>query len=171
MNKKIAFAMTLVVAAVAVGVAYAYFTSAGSGTGTSAVGADTAFVLHGASASTLYPGTASTVTFTADNPGSGHQQLGTIYLAGVKACYPGAWNGTSCGGGGTEQTTCESVDPGNAPDAAVSDFYMADVSVNHDFAPGAGQPVTPTGTFVMNDLNASQDSCKNASLTLQLSTR
>jgi hypothetical protein len=155
-----------VVAFAAVG-AYAYFTSGGSGSGTASVGTSTAFVLHGSAPTTLYPGTSSNVTFTVDNPGSGHQQLGTIYLASVDA-YPTALDRTN-------QTNvisgCGSVDPGNAANPGTSDFYMADVPVNADYAPGSGQAVTPTGTLKMNDTAVSQDACKNAFLQLNLSTR
>ena len=42
--------------------------------------------IHGTLASTLYPGTTSTVSFTVDNPGNSKQQLGTIHLASIVAC-------------------------------------------------------------------------------------
>jgi hypothetical protein len=117
-------------------------------------------VLHGSAAGPLYPGQSSTVTFTVDNPGSGNQYLNTIHLVSV-AAYPTASDRTNhtnaiatCGG----------------PNSASSDFQMADVTVGHDYAPGNGQAVTPTGTLVMNDLNASQDTCKNAFLELTLTS-
>jgi hypothetical protein len=157
------------IAAVAVvSAALAAFTSSGSGTGSASVGSDTPFVLHGTSGSTLYPGQSSTVTFTVDNNGTGNQQLGTIYLSGVTACNT-AFVAGACPTG-HEILTCESVDPGNAADASANDFYMADVAVNHDYANGTGQTVTPTGTLTMNDV-PSQDSCKSANLQLHFSTR
>src|SRR3954454_15813996 len=55
------------------GAAVAYFTTSGSGTGTAAVGTSSALTIHGTSASTLYPGASSTVSYTVDNPSSGHQ--------------------------------------------------------------------------------------------------
>jgi len=77
-----------------------------------------------------------------------------------------------CSSSGTEQTSCESVDPGNASDANASNFYMADVAENQDLAGNAsGASATNSGTLKMNSLSTSQDSCKNANLYLQLATR
>jgi hypothetical protein len=168
-------AVLLVALGAAIG-AWAYFTANGSGSGTASVGTSSTLTLHGATVGTLYPGTTVPISFTVDNPSSGHQQLGTIYLAGVKACTGAGstWNpGTSqCSNGGTEQTGCESVDPGNAADANASNFYMADVAENQDFAGNAsGASATNGGMLAMNNLSSSQDSCKNASLYLQLATR
>ena len=154
-----------------VGVAVAYFTTSGSGTGTASVGTSSALTIHGSSASTLYPGTSSTVSFTVDNPSSGHQQLGTIHLASVKACTGtgSSWNGSACSNSGTEQTTCESSETG-ASDTNAANFWMADVASNQDFGNGNGQSVTATGTLKMNDLSSSQDACKNANLTLNFTS-
>jgi hypothetical protein len=151
--------------------AVAYFTTSGSGTATATVGTSSALTIHGASASTLYPGTTSTISFTIDNPSSGHQQLGTIHLASVKACTGSgsAWNGTACSNSGTEQTTCESVETG-ASDTTTANFWMADVVANQDFASGNGQAVTASGTLKMNDLNSNQNACENANLTLNFTS-
>ncbi len=153
------------------GAAIAYFTASGSGTASATVGTSTAMTIHGSSASTLYPGGSSTMTFTVDNPSSGSQQLGTIHLASVKACTGtgSSWNGSSCSNSGTEQTTCESVETGNS-DQNTANFWMADVAANQDISPGNGQPVTATGTLKMNDLSGSQDACKNANLTLNFTS-
>jgi hypothetical protein len=167
------FAALLIAAIAAVG-GWAYFTANGSGSATANVGTSSNLTLHGATVGTLYPGTTVAISFTVDNPSSGHQQLGTIYLAGVKACTGAgsSWNGASCSNGGTEQTTCESVDPGNAADANASNFYMADVVENQDLAGNAsGVAATNGGTLKMNNLASAQDSCKNANLYLQLATR
>ena len=147
--------------------AVAYFSTTGSGTGTATVGTGSALTIHGNSASTLYPGTSSTVSFTVDNPSSGHQQLGTIHLASVKACVGAgsSWNGTTCSNSGTEATTCESVETG-AADTNTGNFWMPDVVANQDVGNGNGQAVTASGTLKMNDLSSSQDACKNANLTL-----
>lgn len=163
----LAAALALVVA----GAAYAYFSASGSGTGTATVGTSSALTLHGTSASTLYPGVSSTVSFTVDNPSSGHQQLGTIHLASVKACVGAgsSWNGSSCSNSGTEATTCESVETGSS-DGNTANFWMADVVSNQDFGNGSGQSVTATGTLKMNDLSTSQDACKNANLTLNFTS-
>ena len=153
------------------GIAVAYFTTTGSGTGTGSVGTSSAMTLHGTVASTLYPGVSSTVNLTVDNPSSGHQLLGTVHLASVKACVgaSSSWNGSACSNSGSEATTCESVETG-ASDTNSSNFWMADVVSNQDFGNGNGQTVTATGTLKMNDLNSSQDACKNANLTLNLTS-
>ncbi len=156
---------------VVAGAAYAYFSATGSGTGTGSVGTSTALTIHGTVASTLYPGVSSTVSFTADNPSSGHQQIGTIHLASIKACSGAgsSWNGTACSNSGTEVTTCESVETG-ASDTNTANFWMPDVVSSQDLASGSGQTVTATGSLKMNDLATSQDSCKNANLTLNFTS-
>lgn len=179
-KRRITLLVVLAVAAIAAIGAWAYFTANGSGSGTGTVGTSSNLTLHGATVGTLYPGTTASISFTVDNPSSGHQQLGTIYLAGVKACTGAgsAWdpslNGGAggCSNSGTEQSGCESVDPGNAADANASNFYMADVVENQDVAGnGTGVAATNGGTLKMNNLSSSQDSCKNANLYLQLATR
>jgi hypothetical protein len=155
----VALLATLVVAISAVG-AFAYFTTTGAGSGTATVGTDTPFVLHGSAPANLYPGTTDTVTFTADNPSTGHQFLNTIHLVSVVA-YPTSLDRTN---NTNAIATCGGLN------SATSDFQMADVPVNHDYATGSGQAVTPTGTLVMNNLNASQDTCKNALLKLNLTS-
>jgi hypothetical protein len=172
--------VVLGIAAIAAVGAWAFFTASGSGSGTATVGTSSALTLHGATVGTLYPGATVSISFTVDNPSSGHQQLGTIYLAGVKACTGAgsSWDPSlnsgagACSNSGTEQTTCESVDPGNAGDANLSNFYMLDVTENQDLAGNAtGVSATNGGTLKMNNLSSSQDSCKNANLYLQLATR
>lgn len=154
-----ALLLALGVAAVA---GYAYFSATGSGTAPAAVGTSSSMTLHGVSASTLYPGGTSTVSFTVDNPGTGLQLLGTIHLASVVACDTGFVSG-ACPIG-HEISTCESVGSGSA------DFSMPDVVANQHISPGSGQSVTATGTLTMNDLATSQDSCKNANLLLNLTS-
>jgi hypothetical protein len=173
-KRRITVLAVLLIALIATVGGWAYFTANGSGSGTAAVGTSSNMTLHGATVGTLYPGTTVPISFTVDNPSTGHQQLGTIYLAGVKACTGAgsSWNGSSCSNGGTEATGCESVDPGNAADANASNFYMADVVENQDVAGGAsGTAATNAGTLKMNNLASAQDSCKNANLYLQLATR
>jgi predicted ribosomally synthesized peptide with SipW-like signal peptide len=159
----------LSIAAVAVligGGAYAYFTATGSGSGTATVGANSALTVTGTVSGTLYPGTSNTINFTANNPSSGHQRLGTISLTGVHACTgaSSSWNGTSCSNSGTEQTTCESFD--TSASSTVDNFSMANVAANQDLASGNNITVTQTGTMTMNDLNSSQNACQSANLTL-----
>jgi hypothetical protein len=179
-KKRIALLAALLIAAVAAIAAYAYFTANGSGSATATVGTSATVTLHGTTSGTLYPGSTVSASFTVDNPSTGHQLLGTIYLAGVKACTgaSSSWDPSlnsgagGCSNSGTEQTTCESVDAGNTSDANASNFYMADVVENQDLAgSSSGVSVTNGGTLKLNNLNSSQDSCKNASLYLQLATR
>jgi hypothetical protein len=148
------------------GGAYAYFTTTGTGTGTEAVGTSSTLTVAGTASSTLYPGTSSTVNFVVDNPSSGHQRLGTISLSGVHACTGAgsSWNGSACSNGGTEQTSCESYDS-NAS-STTDDFSMPNVVANQDVGSGSGQTVTATGALAMNNLNASQNSCQAANITL-----
>lgn len=157
------------VAAIA-GVAIGYFVATGSGTGSASVGASTPLVIHGTIASTLYPGTSSSVSFTVDNPSSGHQQLGTIHLASIKACPSGdTWTGSSCSNSGTEITGCESVETG-ASDTNTANFWMPDTVANQDVPAGNGTAVTTAGSVKMNDLSSSQNSCENANLTLNFTS-
>jgi hypothetical protein len=149
------------------GAAVAYFTASGSGTGTASVGTSSALTLHGSTSGSLYPGTSSTVSFTADNPSSGHQDVGTIHLASIVACDQ-TFSGGTCASG-HEITTCESVETG-ASDTNTSNFWMADVVSNQDVASGNGQSLSATGTLKLNDLSTSQDSCKNANLLLNFTS-
>jgi hypothetical protein len=158
-KKGLVLLATLAVAVVAAVGAYAYFTSTGAGTGSASVGTSTAFVIHGNVANALYPGTSESVALTVDNPSTGHEYLGTIHLVSVDA-YPTAADRTA-------QTNAISGCGG--PNGATSDFQMADVSVGQDYAPGDGQ-AAPSGTLQMNNLNASQNACKNAFLTLNFTS-
>ena len=179
-KKTIAVLAVVLIAALAAIGGWAYFSANGSGSGTATVGTSSNLVLHGSTVGTLYPGSNVSISFTVDNPGGGTERLGTIYLAGVKACTGAgsSWDPSlnsgagGCSNSGTEQTSCESVDPGNASDANASNFYLADVTENQDLTGGAsGVSATNGGTLKMNNLSSSQDSCKNANLYLQLATR
>ena len=127
------------------GIAYAYFTSTGSGTGTATVGTAQAVTLHGTAATTLFPGTSSTVTFTVDNPSAGTQRVGTIHLASV------------------------TTDAAHTPGCVTTDFTMPDVGVNQSFPNGSGQTVTASGTLTMANTGV-QDACQGAPLTLNLTS-
>jgi hypothetical protein len=131
------------------GAAYAYFSTTGSGTGTATVGSSSTVTLHATVSSSLYPGTSSPVSFTVDNPSSGSQRVGTISLGSITV--------------DAGHSTCSTVITGGNPD-----FTMAAVTVNHVFASGNGQTVTPTGTLTMNETGVSQDACQGATLTLHL---
>jgi hypothetical protein len=152
------------------GVAVAYFTTTGAGTGSATVGTSAALTIHGTMPTTLYPGTSSSVSFTADNPSSGHQQVGTIHIASIKACPAGdTWNGAACTNAGVEIATCETVETG-ASSTNTANFWMPDVVSNQDLPTGNGQALVATGTLTMNDLNSSQNTCKSASLTVNFTS-
>jgi hypothetical protein len=169
-SKRGRVALGVVASLALAGGAYAYFTSSGSGTGTGTVGAASPLTVTGTAAGSLYPGTSSTVNFTANNPSSGHERLGTITLTAVHACTGAGstWNGSSCSNSGTEQTTCETFDT-NASSTS-DNFSMPSVAANQDLPSGNNQTVTNTGTLTMNDLASSQNLCQNASLTLTFTT-
>src|SRR5205807_1735106 len=101
-----------------------FFTTSGSGTGTATVGTSSALTVHGSTAGTLYPGTSGTVSFTVDNPSSGHQQLATIHLSAVHACVGtgSSWDGTACTTGGSEATGCETFS--NSANSSTANFSM-----------------------------------------------
>jgi hypothetical protein len=129
------------------GVAYAYFTTTGSGTVTASVGTGSAVTLKGTVTGNLYPGSASPVSLTVDNPSSAKQRVGTISLEKITA--------------DAGHSSCSVVITGGNPD-----FAMADVVVNKTYGPGNGQAVTPSGSLTMNDTGVSQDACQGATLTL-----
>jgi hypothetical protein len=131
--------------------AFAYFTSTGSGTATATVGTSTGVTLHGTVSGNLYPGSASTVTFTVDNTSSASERVGTITLTKVQ---PDA-----------SHSTCSTTITGEKPD-----FTMAPVTVNKSYGTGNGQTVTPTGSLTMNETGLNQDACQGATLTLTLAS-
>jgi hypothetical protein len=152
---------------VVTGAAIAYFTASGTGTGTASVGTSSALTIHGSTSGTLYPGTSTNVTFTADNPSSGHQQIGSIHLASIVACSV-AFSGGVCPSG-NEVTSCESVETGSS-DTNTANFWMPDVVANQDLPSGNGQSVTATGSLKMNDLTTNQNACKSVNLLLNFTS-
>jgi len=159
--------LTCAAVALTAGAAFAYWTTTGSGTATARVGTSNGLAIHGTTSGSLYPGTSLTVTFTADNSGSGPQQLGTIHLASIVACDI-AFSAGTCQSG-HEITTCETTEAG-ASDTTTADFWMPDVVANQEIAVGNGQSVTATGALKLNDLSSNEDSCKNAYLLLNLTS-
>ena len=149
-KKRMLIALAGVCALAMAGAAFAYFTSSGSGTGTATVGSSSTVTLHATISSSLYPGASSPVSLTVDNPSSGSQRVGTVSLTSISA--------------DAGHASCSTVISGGNPD-----FTMAPVTVNHVYAPGNGQTVTPTGTLAMNETGVNQDACQGATLTLHLS--
>ena len=166
-RKRLVISLSTVGVLVVAGAAYAYFSASGSGTGTGTVGTSSALTLHGSTSGSLYPGTSTTVSFTADNPSGGKEQVGTIHLASVVACNV-AFSGGACPNG-HEVTTCESVETGSS-DGNTANFWMPDVAANQEIAAGNAQSVTATGTLTMNDLSSSQDNCKSDNLLLNFTS-
>jgi hypothetical protein len=145
LTKKRLLVLAVVAAGAAIGTtAFAYFTTTGSGSGSASVGSSSALTLHGTTVDALYPGAATEVDFTVDNPSPGQQWVGTVKLDSV----------TTDGA----HSSCN-----------MSDFTMPDVTVGQNFAHGNGLSVTATGTLTMAD-NGNQDACKGAPLTLHLSS-
>ncbi|MGB7588895.1 MAG: hypothetical protein WBM00_09335 [Solirubrobacterales bacterium] len=132
-------------AVVAVSVAIAYFSATGSGTGSATVGTSSAVTIHGTTATSLFPGTSSTVSFTVDNPSTGSQRVNAIQLESV------------------------TTDAGHSA-CVTSDFTMPNVTVNQVFPSGNGQAVTATGTLSMANTALNQDACQGAPLTLHLTS-
>ena len=143
-KKALVLLATLVVAGIAAYGAVAYFTTTGSGTGSASVGTDTAVTLSGTADGTLYPGTSTVVHFKVSNSSAGVEHVASISLGGV---------------------TTDAAHSG----CVTTDFTMAPVTVNQDFPSGSDQSVTATGTLQMAN-NGNQDACKNAPLTLNLSS-
>ena len=114
------------------GAAFAYFTTTGEGEVEGAVGTSTELTITGSSASTLYPGTTSVVSFVVDNPSTGNQFVTTIHLDSVTTSHVdclGTW------------------------------FTMPDVNANQDIDPD-GEAIDATGTLTMANAAVSQDACK-----------
>ncbi len=148
MKKKTAATITagFLVAGTAAG-AYAYWTTTGQGTGTATNAASNGnVVLHAAFNAGLTPGGSSPVTFTADNAGSSSLWVETIHLASVSV--------------DTAHSTC-----------VVADFTMPDVSSKTRVLAGAtAQALAGSGTVSFADTAVSQDPCKGATITLNLTS-
>lgn len=145
-RRKLVLVAGLVVTLALGGIAFAFWTTTGAGTGSGTVGTSTALVLHGTAPTLLYPGTSSVVNFTVDNSNTGAQTVTTIHLDSVST--------------DAAHSTC-----------VTTDFTMPDVASGQNFAGSTnGQAVTATGTLTMANTLLNQDACKNAPLTLHLSS-
>jgi hypothetical protein len=146
-GKKRVLALATVAALAVAGIAYAYWTTTGSGTGSGSVASSNGtLTLHGTVTDALTPAGSSTVTFTADNPGTSSLQVGTVHLDSV---------------------TTDAAHSGCVTD----DFTMPDVTGGDVIAAkSSGHALTHSGTITMADTAVSQDACKGATLTLHLSS-
>jgi hypothetical protein len=152
---------------VVAGGALAYFSGSGAGTGSAGVGTSSTLTIHGTTGGSLYPGASTTVSFTVDNPSTGHERAGTIHLSSIVACNV-AFVSEACPSG-HEVSSCESAETGSS-DGNTANYWMPDVVSNQDVASGSGQALTATGTLTMNNLSTSQDACKSVNLLLNLTS-
>lgn len=127
-------------------VAVAYWTGGGSGSGTADVGTSGSVTITGTVSSGIAPGTSRSVSFTAANATTSPIRVTTVHLDSV------------------------SVDAGHAT-CETDDFTMADVTENHQVPAGATvEPLPTNGSLVYANTAVNQDACKNATLTLTLSS-
>jgi hypothetical protein len=127
-----------------VGIAVAYFTTTGSGDGDAKVGTSEALTISAVSASELYPGTSSQVTFKVTNPSTGHQFVTKVKLKEVKAYEDEAHEDLIVG--------CKD-----------EWFSMAEVTENQD-VPTGETTLTNKGSLEFLNKPESQNACKNAYL-------
>lgn len=141
-KKKIIIA-TAAVLAIGAGTAFAYWSTTGSGTGSGTTAASNGtIVLHATFADGITPGGSTPVSFTADNAGTSSLRVGTVTTVV------------------TASGTC---------DAAW--FSVAPVAQNQTIAAGAsGVALANQGSLVFADSADNQDACKNATITLTLSS-
>lgn len=139
-------ALVAVAMLVAAGGAYAYWTGAGSGLGTATVGTNGNVTLTATVTPGIAPGTAAPVSFTAANTTGSPIQVTTVHLASV------------------------AVDADNAA-CVTGDFSMANVTEAHQIPAGATAEALPNaGSLVYANTGVSQDACKDATLTLTLTS-
>ncbi|MBA3842782.1 MAG: hypothetical protein H0X39_09215 [Actinobacteria bacterium] len=146
-KKGFALLAALVVVAISAIGAYAYWTTTGAGTGSASnATSNGTIVLHGIAPTQLYPGGSSSVSFTADNAGASNLFVTTIHLVSVDA------------------------DAGH-PSCVTTDYTMPDVTSNTNVLAGAsGQALLGSGTLSYANTAVSQDGCKGATLTLNLTS-
>jgi hypothetical protein len=144
-RKKHALVVAVVaIVALATAVAgYAFWSTTGSGSGQAAAGTTSALTLHASFSAGIYPGGTKSVSFTADSTNPGNVEVGTVHLASVTASDP----------------LC-----------VVADFTMPDVVENFEVPNGSGTSLPNNGTLSFADTAISQDHCKSATITLNLTS-
>jgi len=126
--------------------AYAYWSGTGGGSGAGTVGTSSTVTLTATVTPGVAPGTAVPVSFTAANASASPIQVATVQLASV------------------------TVDGGHAA-CEIADFSMADVTEDHEVPAGATAEALPEdGSLVYANTGVSQDACKGATLTLNLTS-
>ncbi len=141
-KKKIVIA-TAALLAIGAGTAFAYWSTTGAGTGNGTTAASNGtIVLHASFGPGITPGGNKEVSFTADNAGTSSLRVGTVHTV---------------------------VTASNGCDA--SWFSVADVVQDQTIAAGApGVALTNKGSLVFADSADNQDGCKNATITLTLTS-
>jgi hypothetical protein len=145
-KKRVIVVLGLVGAMAIAGVAVAYWTGGGSGSGSAGVGTSGSVTLTGTVSPGISPGTSKPVSFTAANATTSPIRVTTVHLDSV------------------------AVDAGHST-CVTADFTMADVTENHQVPAGATvEPLPTNGSLVYANTAVNQDACKNATLTLTLSS-
>lgn len=149
LRKRILVPVVALAALALAGIAFAYFTSSGTGSGSATVGTDAGVTITGVSFdSTLYPGGSTNVRFTINNTSTSTAvQVGSV-IADASA--------------GTNGITAASLAAG----CDASWFTFDPVTVNTSIP--AGRSVDETGTLHFAESGTSQNACKGASPTLNL---
>ncbi len=127
--------------------AFAYWTSTGSGSGAGTTGTSTAFTVTGVAVTAglpLTPGTAQTVGFTVNNPGTGNQILSSVV----------ATVATSAGEEWTAVSGCSALD-----------YTVSAPVITYGQIAGSSS-VSGTVLVTMNNLGTSQDACKGVAYPL-----
>lgn len=145
-SKKMRVAVGVIALTMVAAGAYAYWTGGGSGSGTSDVGTNGAVTITATVAPDIAPGEARAVSFTAANATTSPIFVTTVHLVSVAV--------------DSEHAAC-----------ATADFSMANVTASHQVPAGATVEALGTGgSLVYANTAVSQDACKDATLTLTLSS-
>ena len=127
-------------------IAFAFWTGSGSGEGEGDVGTSGNVTLTGTVTDGIAPGTSVPVSFTAANSTDSPIMVTTVHLESV------------------------AVDAAHSA-CVTADFTMPDVAQNHQVPAGATvEPLPNDGSLTMANTAVNQDACKNATLTLTLSS-
>jgi hypothetical protein len=127
------------------GVAFAYWTTGGSGSGSGTVASSNgSLTLHATfDSAVLTPGGSVPVAYTADNGGSSNLYLSTLSVDSIA----------------TSDALC-----------LPADFHATAIVAPAEVAAGAGDVSVGSGTLSMDDTDVSQDACKGATVTINLSS-
>ena len=142
-KRALILAVVAVVALIASIAGYAYWSTTGSGTASSTAGTTATVTITGSFTTGIYPGGTKTVSFTATNPNPGTVRVGTVTLASVT----------------TTPSSC-----------AAADFTMPDVAENADVPTGGPTALPTNGTLTFANTSSNQDTCKGATIQLNLTS-